>query len=365
MEAALIKRSMAILVLAAALAGCGHPFIPATALKDARIASAPLSAPVLGVDLYATTGYPMREVTTYGTRTLGYIEHGLDAQSVGIIWDLCSPSRHSNVVKQCAGGLSLTPAAIGTLAKLAKSDHLSVQLRPIIRIGPPNGWNNAKVSWEGFIQPANRTEWFASLLATETPYLRIAKSYHVRQFIVGTELLALGYSLGWVPFLAKAHAVCGCQLSYAANANQYQTDSRNMPPVAALGTDYYPQTTLPTSASQAQVTNAWEASLAGVSESRLEHTSIDEVSIRATAGAYDHSWNWNSPGRPDPQVQVRWFTAICQTVAKYHMRAVYFYMMPLNDDPANPTQYPAYFVKNAGSKAIMGCRKILAAGALR
>jgi hypothetical protein len=40
------------------------------------------------------------------------------------------------------------------------------------------------------------------------------------------------------------------------------------------------------------------------------------------------------------------------------MRGVYFYNIPLNDDPAHPFTFPAYFVGNAGSTAIQGCAKL-------
>ena len=64
---------------------------------------------------------------------------------------------------------------------------------------------------------------------------------------------------------------------------------------------------------------------------------------------------------PDPEVQTRYFTAACQTVEHYHMRGVYFYQMPLNDNPAHPFTFPAYFVKDAGAKAIQGCARMFRA----
>ena len=47
----------------------------------------------------------------------------------------------------------------------------------------------------------------------------------------------------------------------------------------------------------------------------------------------------------------------CQTVVRFHMRGVYFYNIPLNDDPAHPFSFPAYFVGNAGSDRHPGLRK--------
>ena len=110
------------------------------------------------------------------------------------------------------------------------------------------------------------------------------------------------------------------------------------------------------------MTAGWDESLASVSESRLDRTSLDEVSIRGTVGAYQHPATWNDTGKADPTVQVRYFTAACTAVAHYHMRALFFYFVPLFDDPANPTPFAAYFVKTPGSQAIAECRSILAKG---
>lgn len=353
-----------LVMLAILLTGCSwHPLIPQSALRAANATQEPamplhVRPPVLGVDVYAATSYPNSKVTIYGTRALGYIKHGLNAQRVGFVWNLCSPGFKSNVVRRCAESLSAT--AVRELVAIARSDHLSVQLRPIIRVGRPANWNDPKKSWEGKIHPANKKKWLASLLAAELPYLRIARSAHVAQFVVATELQAFGYSRYWSGFLASAHNKCRCQVSYAANTQVYLHDRSSLPPVTAYGSDFYPAVNLPASASQRRVTAAWVASLAKVPASIRERTSLDEVSITAIAGAYRHPYNWNLPGRSDPMVQARWFTAACQTVARYHMRAVYFYHMPLADDPANPDPFPAFFIKNAGSQAIRHCRKIFA-----
>jgi hypothetical protein len=354
------------------LAGCGnHPLIPKSALAStsapasqspqpkSTINVAALSPPVLGVDVYVKTSYSNAVLRTDGTRVLRYIKNDLNVQSVGIVWNLCSPGFHSDVVRRCAG--SLSPHAVFELVRIAKSDGLTVQLRPLIRVGPPAGWNNPKVSWEGRIQPQDQQKWFASLLSAELPYLQIARSVH-GEFVVATELQAFGPSPYWSGFLASAHQACQCKVSYAASSGVYLTDAHTLPPTTAYGTDFYPNVNLPARASQHAVTAAWLSALANVPVSRRALTSLDEVSIRGTVGAYRHPAEWNFGGANDQQVQARWFTAACQAVAQYHMRAVYFYMMPISDDPAHSDTFPAFFVNNAGSRAIKACRKILADG---
>jgi hypothetical protein len=364
--------SLAAVVAAVGLVGStGIPSAMAVASAGAhRTGVAKLSAPLLGVDVYSESDYSVSATTQYGSTVLPYVRDDLNSQVVSLMWDLCTPTSRSNSVRACksdaqSGTGSMSPADISDLASIAKKDGLGIQMRPIIRVGPPSGWNNPHLSWEGHIKPANLEAWFKSVLKAELPYLKVARSVGVEQFVVGTEWLNVRYSKWWPWFLGKAHAACGCQVSYAAPTSLYLNNSANLPHVKALGTDFYPALNLPSSASQAKVTAAWEKTLASVPESRLDRTSLDEISIRATAGAYRHPSSWNLGGRADPTVQVRYFTAACDAAARYHVRALFFYFIPLNDDPAHPVNFPAYFVGNAGSKAIAGCRKILATGAAK
>jgi hypothetical protein len=358
--------ALAAVIAVAGLAGwAGHPSIPAETVAYTQHAkAAKLSPPLLGVDVYSETDYSPSATTSYGSVVLPYVHNDLKAQVVGLMWDLCTPSSRSNSVRACSsdsksGTGSMSSTDISELASMARKDGLSVQMRPIIRVGPPSGWGNPHLSWEGLIKPRNEKAWFSSLLGAELPYLKVARSVGVEQFVVGTELYNLPYSKWWPWFLRRAEADCRCQISYAAQDTEYLHNSAILPHVSALGTDFYPALNLSPSASQARVTAAWEKSLRSVPESRLDRTSLDEVSIRATAGAYRHPATWDDGGRSDPTVQTRYFTAACATAAHYHMRALFFYFVPLNDNPAHPISFPAYFVNNAGSKAIAGCLKIL------
>jgi hypothetical protein len=361
----LLAAILTAVLAAVALVGCaGHPVTSASTVADTQHAgvAARSSRPLLGVDVYSESDYSASATTTYGSAVLPYIHSKLDAQLVGLMWDLCSPGKHSNVVAACKAGdgnATMSATDISDLAKMARSDGLQIQMRPIIRVGRPSGWNNPHLSWEGYISPTNEEAWFKSLLKAEQPYLSVARSVGVEQFVVGSELYSVKYSKWWPWFLSRAGSDCHCQISYAAQDTEYLANASNLPHVSALGTDFYPALNLAPSASQAKVTAGWEKSLARVARSRLDRTSLDEISIRATAGAYRDPAMWDMSGKNDAAVQVRYFTAACATAAHYHMRALFFYFMPLNDDPAHPFSFPAFFVDNPGSKAIAGCRKIL------
>jgi hypothetical protein len=358
---ALVAASVAFAV---ALAGCAHPFIPATVLANAHKTTAKSVKPLLGVDVYGAADYPAAATTIYGSRVLPYLGTGLKAQAVGLMWNICTASNHSNSVHACksdseAGTGTMSPADIRILARMARKDGLQVEMRPIIRVGPPSGWNDPQHSWEGYIVPTSYGKWFKSLLRAELPYLKIAKSVGVEQFVVATELSRLTYTPWWSWFLDKAQSDCHCQVSYAAQYGQYLDNWQYLPPVEAFGTDPYPVLHLRYTASQEAVTKGWEKSLASVPEQKLKRTSLDEVSIRATRGAYTNPSAWDRAGASDPTVQVRYFTAACDTVAHYHMQALFYYFVPLADNPASPVQFPAYFVGTPGGAAIAACRDVL------
>lgn len=350
-----------------AVAGCGHPFIPASALGSNHHASATdtpaaepadESRPVLGVDLYASHDYSLAAVANDGTADMRYLHDTLHAQSVGLVWNLAAPSDQSDVATTSPESLSAD--AIAALTRLAEHAGMTVEYRPLIRVGSVADWSHPRLSWEGFIQPARPRAWFASLYQAELPYLLVAKRLHVAEFVVGTELLHVGDSPWWRWFLHKVSEVYSGTISYAAEMHQYVTGYQRLPPVNTMGLDAYPGVRLPDSASQAKVTAAWERSLARVPAELLARTGLDEVSIPSTSGAYHDPADWNAPGTPDPQVQYRWFIAACTTVGHFRMRSVYFYELPLTRRPWRILRFPASFAGKSGAKAIRLCSSILA-----
>jgi 4-amino-4-deoxy-L-arabinose transferase-like glycosyltransferase len=309
--------------------------------------------PVLGIDVQATTGYPLAVARADGRRVARYIR-GLGARSLGLVWNLCDPSLRSDVVRRCPE--SLSSPDVRAIVAAAQRAGLTVQLRPIIRTGPPSGWNAPNRSWEGFIRPRSQHAWFGRLLHAEKPYLKILVGMNGAQFVVGTELRGLASSRYWPTFLSRARQVCQCGVSVSASTGDYKKGRTARG--SELGVDWYPSLRVVPNASQQAVTGAFEASLADIPRPVLARTSLDEESIRATAGAYRHPQAWGDRGRYDPRVQVRYFTAACQAVLRYQMRAVYFYEIPLNDNPAHPFTFPAFFAGRRSASAIKTCAKM-------
>ncbi len=350
-----LRSSAVLALLLLALSGCSfHPFIPRSALQPTAHPSRPSllppirpGHPVLGVDLYVGSDYPMHTIRVDGLRDLSYIRHSLHAQSVGIVWNLFSPGWHSETVRST--NITLHPAGIAVLTREAQSLGMAVVYRPIIRVGPE--WR-----WEGKITPPDERAWFTSLFRAELPYLQIAWRLRIKRFIVGTELWRLNNSPAWPYFLDQVHKVYHGVISVA----QYQSNylAKRLLPISEYGIDPYPSFSLPDQASQARVTAAWEHWFAAVPSAIRERTALDEVGFIAQDGAYSQPQRWIYRAPTNHAMQAKWFTAACQTVEHYHMRGVWFYDMNLTDDPAHPSRFPAYFVRNLGSQAIRGCLRL-------
>jgi hypothetical protein len=307
--------------------------------------------PVIGVDIATGQNYSLAQATTYGARLMPYIKRTLHATAVGIVWDLCDPSFTSDKVERCAQSLSVPD--VRELIAQAHAAKLSVQLRPIIRVGPPSQWNDPAKSWEGDIHPRKQHAWFASLLRAERPYLNLLGKGS--QIVTGTELGGVAQSRNWRWFLRRVADDCHrCSVSIAIWHNDY-SHSILTSAVGQPGVDWYPGLSVSAGASQKRVTAALEASLRKIPRALLRRTVLDEVSIRATAGAYHDPSDWNKGGRADAEVQARYFTATCQTAAHYKMAGLYFYDIPLDDNPAQPFTFPAFFVGNSGGRAIARC----------
>ena len=314
--------------------------------------------PVLGIDVEADRSYSVAKAQLYGRRLAAYIHDRLHANTMGIVWDFCDPSFASSSVGKCQQTLSVP--AVKAIANAARAYGLDVQLRPLVRVGPPRNWGNPHLSWEGFINPTDQKAWFRNLLRAETPYLRLLRSYPGSQAAVATEPWAIAGSPRWSWLLGKTHAVCKCATSIASHIARYRAGV--FPSNERPGVDWYAHFHIPASASQARATAAWEQSMHTVPRGLLKHTTLDEEGIRGTAGAYQHPESWAINGPSDPTVQARWFTGACRTVKHFHMKGIYFYEIPFNDDPAHPFSFPAYFIDNAGSAAIRGCAAMFGEG---
>jgi glycosyl hydrolase family 113 len=370
-----MKRWALWLAAVLAVTACGHPLIPASALRPTatgqKTGATPAAGPgdglpvlgvrpntpvlgvqpdtpVLGVDLYAVSNYPPAVVRADGQRALFYIKYVLRADAVGIVWGLYAANYTADDVAVTNNSLSARNVAI--LTRIAKSYQLQVEYRPIIFV------TNGQDPWEGNIKAANPAQWFNSYYRTELPYLRLAQKLNVSEFVTATEMHGMNDSTLWPFFLRRVANVYHGVVSYSAWDLDYL---KQLLPVEYVGMDMYQQFRLGPSATSGQVTTAWQNWFRQVPVSVLQRTAIDETGIEARAGAYHHPDALGFPGRPNERVQVNWFTAACRTVHRYHMRGVFFWKVDLTDNPASPATSLSTFEGRQGAMAISNCAHIL------
>jgi hypothetical protein len=363
-----MKRLIVPLFAAGLLAAaCGHPLIPASALKappkptatptpTPALTSAPLQPyavqkPVLGVDLYSTNNYSAATTTFYATRTLAYIKNVLHANAVGILWNLYAPSRTSNWVQ--AKGSSLTAANVDIVASIARKMGLRVQFRPLIFV-PSHPVN----PWEGLIVPPDPKKWFNNYFNALWPYIKVAQKDHVNEFVTATEMHMLNSNPGWGPFFKRVGKTYHGVVSYAAWYGDYLPPKGHLEPVRLFGMDMYKALNLKYNAPLAHVVQLWEGVFSSTPATILTRTALDEEGIEARRGAYKRPPNLGTPGIKDEAVQANWFTSACRTVVKYHMRGVYFFKVDLADNPLEPSDALSVFEGREGAKAIAACAKL-------
>ena len=318
----------------------------------------PVTKPAVGVNLYVNQNYSLADVEAWGARDLQYIHNTLGLNAVAIDWDYNVPSLTASVVVP-SPTRTPTIAAIRALTDIAKSYGMRVEYRVLFAV-------NNKDSRDDSIHPANFAAWLRSLYRTETPALRLAAQEKVAEFVVGSEMASIDTAAdlkGWDSFFTKAGRLYKGALSYAAwgghtSVQGFFSPSRVELPTTDLGATAYPSLNLGKDASVAQLTKAWEKYLTAYTPaSVLRRTAIDEVGIPALAGSYRDPWNWdNLTGTADPTIQARWFTAVCNAATAEHMRGIYFWSQPINDDPANPFNSLVGFLgRPASLAAIESC----------
>lgn len=359
------KRHICMISAAAAVAVplgaavCGAVAVPSAQAQTIKVTTvnANNTKPVVGVNLYVKDNYSLKDVTEWGERDLKYIADTLKLKAVAIDWDYNVPSDGSDVV-ETSRTRTPTIADLTELTNVAKSYGLRVEYRALFAI-------NDSDSRDGSIVPRHIGAWLDSLLSTETPALKLAEDEHVSEFVAGTEMASVDRSAQWGGFFKKAAKIYKGSLSYASWGGRSDPDSggffdkhRVDLPISDLGATAYPPIDLTRNASVAELTKAWKHFLtAHTPESVLRRTAIDEIGIPALSGSYHDPWQWdNLSGNADPTVQARWFEAACDAVTAEHMRGIYFWSEPLNDDPAKPFKSLVGFLGRPESlNAIKSC----------
>lgn len=353
--------------LLAAVAGCSTGILSTTKLAQLtpRTSSSPTPAPpakhtkhqpfMFGVDLSLDKHYPDGDVSVWGQRDIAYMADTLHVQEVGIDFDLVIPNYKSDVV-EATGYVSATVAQVKLLTEIAKHYHLAVQYRILFWVP---GRQHA-------LHPADIGTFFDNMLSAETPYLQVAQEEGVSSFVAGTERTTIERDSHWSGFFSSASKIYHGQLSYAmwggepGQGGYFWGQGCDMP-MQECGVTFYPDQSLPPTASVAQLTAAWEKALEGVPDSLLARTQIDEMGIPAVEKAYGSPWNWDQAGTRDDQVQANWYTAACAAARAKNMLGALLWAMPIEVDPAAaPAKATTFTSRAATVAAIQACSRAAA-----
>jgi hypothetical protein len=350
----------AVTALVAMLGGCTIGNQPPVSIGSTQVGQpvqtgAHRGPMTLGVDLSVVPEHQTDPaLESEGRRDIAYIANVLHAQQIGIDFSLVTSGTYTNTIQPTKYA---TPslAVLKTLTDVAKSYKLRVQYRVLFWVG--KGGSSTK------LDPPSFDTFFANLLTAETPFLQLAQQEGVSEFVVGTEKTTIEHALNWPGFFTSAAKVYHGLLSYAewggepGQGGTFWGDGCIMPD-KVCGITFYPDMSLGSSPTVAQLTHAMETDLQQVPASTLHRMEIDEMGIPATPASYTVPWNWNLSGSRDDQVQANWFTAACAAAHAEGMVGLSLWDMPVSVNPAAaPTANNIFTGRPAVVAAIQSCAR--------
>ena len=279
----------------------------------------------------------------------------LGANAVSLNFNFYSASSTDNTITSGPGTPS--PARLGLIVNEAKKSGLRVELRPLMEE------TSLKPGWRGSIAPTDPAAWFASYTTFLTPYLQMAKTQGVADFVIGAELTSMvQYQTYWTPLINFAKSTSKCFVMFDANWEPVAG-----PKGAGFGLDFYRPVWLgwtgkPTVTNLAKQMHLGLTTIGGLVKALppvpLKDLTLGEVGISAVDQA------WLFPGRVvsgSPivrSVQANWFTAACQTFKKDHLRGIYYWALfmapgwsPTQNDAASAYEW----MNTDSAKAIKTC----------
>ncbi len=305
-----------------------------------------------GVQVYWHTNHDSAfGIAQKASRVFDYIV-GLGANSVGINFPIYTDSLKPT--KVYAGAATPLPAELQIVLEQARLHKLRITVRPIL--DEANLMTTAG-GWRGNIAPRDPDGWFTSYEQFLAPYLQIAATASVTEFVLGTELDSLVQDQArWSAMHTFAQQYFAGVVSFSINWTDYQL--RRYGPYPETGIDAYPRFVLDDSATLAQVTAAWQQWLSATKPGNHTMT-LQEVGIPAQAGMYRNPSNWGQGSAAiNESIQANWFDAACAAAKQVSLGGIYFWMIDSNVNPAlaDPAHDSASsFIGRAGETAIRRC----------
>jgi hypothetical protein len=334
---------LAVGLIACSGATCYASALPASGQRAANV-RAPKVQLGIDIDYYSN---PAINVVTADAAMISYIK-GLHANSVSISFPFYISGPKSSTVY--GNATTPTPAQLGALATDAEHAGLYVSIRPLMDEGNLDG---ARPGW----MPADPAAWFASYGRFLKPYARMAQTDRIPELIEGAELTRISDSKYWTGVNAQLRKVYRGTLAYSNNFGRTPVKGLvSKQGVAQLLDDYHP-VDVPSTASVATLTKGWNAYL----KTQPRGIVISEIGITAEDNAYSTPWLTAGLGAFNPAIQVRWFTAACNSVTDEHLGGIYFWSVLFGQAfnvPPGPADAAA-FSDGPGAAEIATCFKKL------
>jgi hypothetical protein len=332
------------LAVAIVVAGCTAAAHLKALQPRRRPASPPLSIPhtvdvrrpdfQAGIDVDAYT-YQHHDFSSAVAAIVAYVK-SLNANSISISFPLFMSGRYSSRV--FATSRTPTPTELGLFVTAAEQAGLYVSLRPLLS---ETNIGHSRVVW----QPADPAAWFASYRRFLMPYVKMAQTNRVGEFIVGAEFARFGNSRRWNGLDRALAKVFHGTLAYSNNDTTGLSRASGGRAAVKTIDAYHPI--------HPPFLRGWKSF-----DRRLPaHAVLTEVGISALDGAWRQPWVHRARGmRIDPNVQVRWFTAACRAAIATGLRGIYFWALPLSTRFPGPTpSTPGAWAHSPGAAAIARC----------
>lgn len=313
------------------------------------------------------------------SKSLGANSVSLDFPFYEVGQTSSDPAQQASAVTSGPGTPS--PQLLSIIIRMAESDGLSVQLRPLLS---EEGDLSAYGVFRGTIAPSDPAAWLTSYANWLRPYLNVAQETGVASFSIGSELSSMvtawpqtgnaygEVSLGihnylpyWYSLMQMAKSIYEGDIIYSGSHLVPATV-----PGAGMGFDAYAGITIsgtqPTSSTPtATVVSEFEPLI--LANYKLQVTDpypterVEELGIAAEDGEWSSPSNYNFPnGSPVARwVQADWITASCDAFNALGMKGLYLWSLDLTTfDPtfnADTAQDPDSLQAPATESAIEAC----------
>ena len=221
-----------------------------------------------------------------------------------------------------AGWNTPTDASLASAIDYAHSIGLAVTLKP--HVDPYTG------DWRAYINPSDRTTWFAAYSGILTHVVQIGQAHHAEMIILGTELVSMSSAqinpdntTQWLKMIAQVRGIYTGKLTYGANStdnsgNPYSDEKNSIGFWSALDyvglSVYYNLNTSDNSV--ASLTSQWDFwnnnGIKAFAQKVGKPLIFTEIGYRSIDNAHTQPWNWGLSGNYNATEQSNDYQALMQ-----------------------------------------------------